>query len=83
MTREAGLNGIVNILQAEDTRMMQGKSRDGWLFVAQEDVGEILSTWKSTAWVAGLNLVKMWAEEYNNLFYIGHMLSTKQIISYG
>ncbi len=44
MTREAGLSGIVNILQAGDTRTMKDKLRDGWLFVAPEDVGEISST---------------------------------------
>ena len=44
MIPEVGSSGIVNILQEEDTKTMKGKSRDGWLFVAPEDVGETSST---------------------------------------
>ena len=43
-----GLNGIVSIFSVEDIQMMNGRSRDGRLFVDQGEGGEILFTRKST-----------------------------------
>ena len=46
MIQEVGLSGIVNILMAEDMKMMKDKLKDGLHFVDLEGGLEILSTIK-------------------------------------